>query len=180
MAMNSVFDWIERPLSAQRRMPPKMQRDASLFEPQQCQDPTGDAFTDFACEPETDRPSTVRRLVYLENTYQLEPYTVFKPHVLKPVMKLILDSTLQDKTYDKDEAPELCKHLADVIKDQAMKLKLPRYKFISDVTIGQKHGQGYVTASRCLWDDSRDNFTSVTFENKSLFAVATFYALNYE
>ena len=48
------------------------------------------------------------------------------------------------------------------------------------MTIGQKNEQGLITASRCLWDESRDNFAAVSFENNSLFAVATLYGLNYE
>ena len=54
---------------------------------------------------------------------------------------------------------------------------MDRYKLVCTILLGPKFGQGMQTASRCAWDENRDSFTSVTYENKSLFAVATVYGL---
>ena len=54
---------------------------------------------------------------------------------------------------------------------------MDRYKLVCTMLLGPKFGQGMQTASRCAWDENRDSFTSVTYENKSLFAVATVYGL---
>ncbi|XP_076441240.1 dynein light chain Tctex-type protein 2B-like [Babylonia areolata] len=159
----------------------------SMFEPfsgwQQPEDCTGRAVTTFACQPREAVFSPTRRLVSEQNTFQLgpsSPHQVFRPHLLQPDMQRILWHHLHDKAYNSQEAPELCKRLADAIKDKASRLDLPRYKFVSDVMIGQKQDQGLITGSRCLFDESRDNFVSASYENKSLFAVATLYGLYYE
>lgn len=60
------------------------------------------------------------------------------------------------------------------------KLSTNRFKLITEVMIGEKKQQGIVTASRFLWDETRDNYASVKYENQSLFAVAVIYALNFE
>ncbi|PVD23641.1 hypothetical protein C0Q70_16914 [Pomacea canaliculata] len=84
------------------------------------------------------------------------------------------------KDYDSIESPALCKVLADEIKQGVKKFNFKRYKLISEVMIGQMKQQGFIKASRFLWDSSRDNFASVSYKNRTLFAVAVLYALNFE
>jgi hypothetical protein len=47
-------------------------------------------------------------------------------------------------------------------------MNIPRYKIIVQTTIGQLKDQGIRIASRCLWDVSTDNYTSVSYTNVSL------------
>lgn len=44
-------------------------------------------------------------------------------------------------------------------------MNIPRYKIIVQGTIGQLRDQGIRIASRCLWDVSTDNYTSVSYTN---------------
>ncbi|KAL8625607.1 hypothetical protein ACOMHN_043882 [Nucella lapillus] len=180
--MLSAMEWVGRGSGRGSGRLTAGPRWSSMFEPSswQEQDRTGKAVTTFSCQPEEALFSPTRRLVTEQNTFQLGPGMVFKPHLLLPHMHRILQHFLHDKPYNSGEAPELCKRLADTIKDQASGLHLPRYKFVSDVMIGQKQEQGLITGSRCLFDESRDNFVSASYENKSLFAVATLYGLYYE
>ena len=53
-------------------------------------------------------------------------------------------------------------------------MNVPRYKIIVQVTIGELKDQGIRVASRCLWDVSTDNYTSVSYTNVSS------YRLNYD
>lgn len=52
-------------------------------------------------------------------------------------------------------------------------MNVPRYKIIVQTTIGELKDQGIRVASRCLWDVSTDNYTSVSYTNVSQY----YYAL---
>ena len=60
--------------------------------------------------------------------------------------------------------------------DLAAELKLPRYKLVSYVVIGENLGQGIRVASRCLWDATTDNYASINFKSDALFAAAMLFA----
>lgn len=46
-------------------------------------------------------------------------------------------------------------------------LKLPRYKFMVQVVIGEQKGEGVRMGCRCFWDSDTDNYASETFTNVS-------------
>ena len=48
---------------------------------------------------------------------------------------------------------------------QAAALRIPRYKVVVHVTLGELREQGIRVASRCLWDASTDNYASAGFKN---------------
>ena len=60
--------------------------------------------------------------------------------------------------------------------DLAAELKLPRYKLVSYVVVGENLGQGIRVASRCLWDATTDNYASINFKSDALFAAAMLFA----
>lgn len=45
--------------------------------------------------------------------------------------------------------------------------------------IGEQKGEGIKVACKCFWDQNTDAFAKETFENKSVFAVATVYGAYY-
>lgn len=47
----------------------------------------------------------------------------------------------------------------------AAALRIPRYKVVVQVTLGELKEQGIRVASRCLWDPSTDNYASAGFKN---------------
>ena len=55
----------------------------------------------------------------------------------------------------------------------------PRYKYIVHCVIGENKGEGVKLACRCFWDSNTDAFAKESFENKSIFAVATVYGVYY-
>ncbi|XP_025110766.1 tctex1 domain-containing protein 2-like [Pomacea canaliculata] len=181
LVMHSLFDWIERPLAAMTMNPSDyVTRQRSFFEaPPKQVEPFGTAVTSFACEPPLE-PSSKRAVAKYENTYRMDPPVEFKPDMVEPLMNKILTTRLKGKDYDSIESPALCKVLADEIKQGVKKFNFKRYKLISEVMIGQMKQQGFIKASRFLWDSSRDNFASVSYKNRTLFAVAVLYALNFE
>jgi len=67
--------------------------------------------------------------------------------------------------------------LSEVIKERIKALRLPRYKLVCSVIIGQNSGQALRHVSRCLCDADNDGFASASYSNNSLFATATVYAV---
>ncbi|XP_076440416.1 dynein light chain Tctex-type protein 2B-like [Babylonia areolata] len=117
----------------------------------------------------------------LENTYRLgpDPEETFKPHLVKPIMENILQDHLKGQVYNQPACRKLCKKVAGKIK-LAMKAYegiSKRYKFVSQVSIGENRKQGVQVASRCLWNAATDNFASAAFTSDELFAVAVLYAV---
>ena len=77
-----------------------------------------------------------------------------------------------------NDLEDLVKEIADKIKEQCKeKLNLPRYKLISQVTIGQRKDQGVRISSRCLWDTSTDQCASASFQNELIWASALVFGL---
>ena len=54
-------------------------------------------------------------------------------------------------------------------------MTIPRYKIIVQTTVGQLRDQGIRIASRCLWDVSTDNYTSVSYTNVIYFIYLLFF-----
>lgn len=55
----------------------------------------------------------------------------------------------------------------DYLHFSSTELKLPQYKYVIHVVIGEQRGEGVKVAARCLWDSDTDghafdNFTSVS------------------
>ncbi len=73
---------------------------------------------------------------------------------------------------------DLTKDIAGKIRDHCKKvLKIPRYKLIVQVTIGQRKDQGVRITSRCLWDTSTDQYASTHYQNEHIWASALVFGL---
>ena len=72
------------------------------------------------------------------------------------------------------------KSLSDVIKSRVKEMNFPRYKIICNVVIGQRQHQAIRFASRCLWNSNLVSCASASYENSTLFAIATVYGLYYD
>lgn len=79
--------------------------------------------------------------------------------------------------YNGDNASVWAKEIADEIKYEIKQKNFARYKLLVHCVIGENKGAGLNLANRCFWDGNTDAFAKETFENKSLFAVATCYGI---
>uniref|UniRef100_A0A8C2JV45 Tctex1 domain containing 1 n=1 Tax=Cyprinus carpio TaxID=7962 RepID=A0A8C2JV45_CYPCA len=113
-----------------------------------------------------------RPAVQMENTCQLSPTRRF------PV--LTVTSYLQEEKYEPELCRQMTKTISEVVKARVKDLMMPRYKIIVIISIGQIRDQNMRMGSRCLWDETHDNFSSHTFKNSSLFATATVYGVYFE
>lgn len=102
---------------------------------------------------------------------------IFQRHCIEEIMNDILEANLAHQVYNADVCRELCLMLSDEIKLRVKELQMNRFRIICNVCIGESNGQGFLMASRFLWDESHDNFSTSTYKNHSLFAVATVFGV---
>ena len=89
---------------------------------------------------------------------------------------------MKSETYDPNASAQMTKTLSQIIKDAVKDLNYDRYKIVCVVTIGEllNGDVGIMQASRCVWDTNWDTFASGVYKNKTLYGVATVYAVYQE
>ena len=117
-----------------------------------------------------------------ENTYKLPPgrQEKFQTETVQKVMSSTLESKLHNLSYDASICGGLAKMLTNEITARVKEYQWHRYKLVVQVFVGQNGNQGVQVASRCVWDPEMDTYATVNYENVSLFAVASCYAVYYE
>lgn len=135
-----------------------------------------------AVSASTVHSPTKNQRIRHENTFRMEPESVtkFTPGRCQEVLQQVLKANLDGASYDSRATAGLSKTISDEIKFRVKEFKIPRYKIIAQVFIGSKSGQCMQMASRSVWDPSTDNFASQSYENESLFAVATVHCTYFE
>ena len=102
---------------------------------------------------------------------------VFYAHEIKKIMDEILEEKLSTQSYDPTICRLLCSSLSEDIKSRVKKLGMGRFRLICNVSIGSISGQGVLMASRFLWNECKDNFSTSSYQNSSLFAVAIVFGV---
>ena len=102
---------------------------------------------------------------------------VYRHLEVRKLIETVLSTTLDDITYDNERCKDLTLNLTEHILSGVKRLPMDRYKYVCTVVIGQKLGQSVQTASRCVGEEQNDSYTSVTYENKTMYAVATVYGM---
>lgn len=121
-----------------------------------------------------------------ENTYQMKPSEENSLNwpLVETLVGEILESRLKSQQYNGTTCRALAATLSDVIKGRVKKLPPPgrsaRHKIVVHTVIGEKLQQSVQVCSRFVWDDNTDNHVTVRYENGSLFAVVTVYAVYFE
>ncbi|XP_012672923.1 dynein light chain Tctex-type 5 [Clupea harengus] len=118
-----------------------------------------------------------RPAVQTENTYQLSPIRRFPVTTVNDILKDVLASYLQEEKYEAELCRQMTKTISEVVKARVKELMIPRYKILVLISIGQLSNQNMRVGSRCLWDAANDTFSTHTFKNRSLFAVANVYGV---
>ncbi|XP_060939628.1 dynein light chain Tctex-type 5-B-like [Limanda limanda] len=116
----------------------------------------------------------------MENTYQMGPYKRFPVGVVTRILKDVLTTNLQEEKYEAEWSQKMTIKICEVTRARVKALKIPRYKVVILVHIGQLTGQSMQISSRCLWDKANDTFATYSVKNSSLFGMATVYGVYYE
>ena len=118
-----------------------------------------------------------RTMVNKGNVTRSTPFRNFVPSEVEKEMERIVSTAIKGVVYDPKRSGVLARSLSDTIKGKLKNMKLPRYKFVCMVTIVDKTEPSLVIGSRCLWNDTADNYVTVEISNPSLVAIATVYAI---
>ena len=113
-------------------------------------------------------------------TYKMrpDPDSTFHKSTVHKLANDVLFNQLSGIGYEEKEAKRLCPSIADDIKRKIRNTSISkRYKIIVQVTIGEMKRQAVRCTSRCLWDKDTDNYTTVNYQNETLWAVATIFGL---
>ena len=92
----------------------------------------------------------------------------------------MVTKTLEVQTYDHYQAKIWAETIVQNVRDQTKQLNIPSYKIVVQCVIGQVGGQGVRIASKCLWDEQNDNYSSYTYSNHSLFCTGIVFGIYYE
>uniref|UniRef100_A0A3P8RXP8 Dynein light chain Tctex-type family member 5 n=1 Tax=Amphiprion percula TaxID=161767 RepID=A0A3P8RXP8_AMPPE len=138
------------------------------------------SISTVSCLDELHHDDNTRMAITMENTYQMGPYKRFSVAAVTDILEDVLTSYLQEERYEGEWSQKMTKTICEVIRARVKDLMIPRYKIIILVHIGQITGQSMQMDSRCLWDKSNDTTASYSFKNRSLFGVATVYAVYFE
>jgi hypothetical protein len=114
-----------------------------------------------------------------EEKYQVRPsyHGMFKPAVVESILQQSLTEYLTTREYDPNESATWSKELASSIKNKLKELKLPRYKYLVQVVIGENRGAGVRCGTRQLWDKNTDKQVAFTYRNQSLWCMAVAFGV---
>ncbi|ESO12295.1 hypothetical protein HELRODRAFT_158780 [Helobdella robusta] len=124
----------------------------------------------------------LREAVY-ENTYRMEPdpSCQFEAGKIDKILDTLLRENLKDAHYDSETSRQTALSMANKIMDNIKSMNIQRYKIIVVVNIGDfKDRPSIHFASRCLWNKPTDTYSSASYSNLSLYAVAIAFGIYYE
>ncbi|KAL0278913.1 UNVERIFIED_CONTAM: hypothetical protein PYX00_000591 [Menopon gallinae] len=111
------------------------------------------------------------------NTYRLESRNPFNSSAVYNILKDIITLECRGLVYDPNRCAALVTTLSAKIRNKIKSLQFERYRLVVFVEIGEKKLQGLQLVAKCLWDASKDNFATFTFQNTSLFVSATCFGI---
>jgi hypothetical protein len=118
-----------------------------------------------------------RRPGRYENTYRMEPPNGHKLDLIRirHIATSVIETAIAGYIYDGNQAREFTGVLAERIRSQMQQLPFPRYKIVTQVSIGQNKSQHLLIASRCLWDPKLDHHVTITKEILNAYITATIF-----
>lgn len=98
---------------------------------------------------------------------------------LQQLVEKQLEEFLKEKTFHSEKSKRWCKEMSETIKDQLHIMTRGLYKIVVQVYIGAVEEDGITTATQCNFNPQNDDFTVVSFCNKSLFAIASVLIMDF-
>ncbi|EAN83368.1 hypothetical protein C3747_1g755 [Trypanosoma cruzi] len=112
-------------------------------------------------------------------TFSLRPEhrQKFRPNDIRPIVRSIIESRLENEPYRADEIQSISKEIADTVRDRIRTMDLERYKIMVHCMIGEQRGQGLRAGCKMFWDSDTDDYFEEVYINEYLFAVVTVFGL---
>ena len=98
---------------------------------------------------------------------------------LQQLVEKQLEEFLKEKIFHSENSKRWCKEMSETIKDQLHIMTRGLYKIVVQVYIGAVEEDGITTATQCNFNPENDDFTVVSFCNKSLFAIASVLVMDF-
>ena len=118
----------------------------------------------------------------MENTYRLYPddKASFRPLSVQKEIADVLEGVLGNMEYNPSTSGRITTRLSEAIKVRVKALQFTRHKLVVHVLVGSHSGQCLELASRCLWNQETDSYATASYQNSSLFAIASVYGIYFE
>jgi hypothetical protein len=112
-------------------------------------------------------------------TYKLspDPGKKFNPNLVQEMINRTLRDRLQEYEYSRFTAPKFVKVLTTLLNERVKEFDFPRYRFVTNVHIVENRRQSVSFASRCVWDETADQYASGLFQRPTFIAVATIHGV---
>lgn len=134
-------------------------RRTTYFHPKLCK--TSETFA-------SRRPRATKRKEKSQG--QMEQENVFLNYKAERIVNSVIDDfLLQVSKYDPASCPQQCLEVSARVRDEVKLMQSNQHRIIVSVTMGQSNSQSIMFASRCLWNESRDNFATVSRQEKEFF-----------
>jgi len=91
----------------------------------------------------------------------------FRPGIIQAILTEEIQELLLGKVYEEDKAQGWITELCTKINGKVKELGFPRYKHITNVTIGERRGQGIILGTKCVWDVDSDYSAYYSYSNVS-------------
>ena len=123
-------------------------------------------------EPEIEPEEQPQELIWRPKLMDL-----FQTNKIRRIVQLILDETLNGKTYTSTDALVWTKTIADSVNKSVLSLRMKRYKHVVQVSLAQQNGAGYKFIGSCRWDPLCDCHTSVLFTCPTFYCVCVVFGV---
>ncbi|KAK0404081.1 hypothetical protein QR680_017279 [Steinernema hermaphroditum] len=105
------------------------------------------------------------------------PSLKFPKSDAKRRVERVVAEALHDKSYEASAVPQWTEEVAACVRAELADLKLPRYKFVVQVSIGEQRGQGLSINSGVFWDSDTDATVGLLYSRDTFFCQVTIYAV---
>eukprot|EP00823_Brevimastigomonas_motovehiculus_P009755 TRINITY_DN94_c0_g1_i1.p1 TRINITY_DN94_c0_g1~~TRINITY_DN94_c0_g1_i1.p1 ORF type:complete len:135 (+),score=14.12 TRINITY_DN94_c0_g1_i1:76-480(+) len=107
---------------------------------------------------------------------EMEAPNQFDYEECKSIIESAIKDVLESQVYNSKKVHDWTSAVVESILKSLQKVN-KAFKYVVTCIIMQKNGAGLHTASTCFWDTNYDSSCSVRWDNKSLHALVTVFAL---
>mmetsp|Transcript_28313 Transcript_28313/g.57969 ORF Transcript_28313/g.57969 Transcript_28313/m.57969 type:complete len:111 (+) Transcript_28313:199-531(+) len=102
--------------------------------------------------------------------------TVFEKDVVTNILKAAVEETLGQQPYNQSKVGQWISDICEKSTKKLVALGKP-FKYVVSCVVMQRNGAGMHTCSSCFWDNANDGSATFRYEEKSMYCVATCFAL---
>jgi len=110
-------------------------------------------------------------------SYEEENVQTFEYEEVKGTIEGAVENVLGQQVYQPKKVHGWTSSIVEQVLKTLQQASKP-FKYVVTCVIMQKNGAGLHTASTCFWDTKTDGSCSIRWENKTMHAIVTVFALH--